>query len=196
MNDKKKPINSNKKRGRPAENSSNLNQEAIIEQAKTLMLNDNKMPSIRKLASALNVDAMAIYHYFKNKDNLQEAITTSLIEDIYEPKVSDDWQQELALLCHSYLTLLSRYSGLLETLLTMQSQGPANVFIERFEDVVAPLNLNADNAESALHLLVDYLHGFALAMRCNTVPDSAANSLNLDAMKNPLRLYCKAIERL
>ncbi len=82
------------------------------------------------LASSLNVDAMAIYHYFSNKNSLLEAITTSLIEDIYEPKVSDSWKLELNELCSSYLTLLNNYPGLLETLLTMSSTSPAAVFIE------------------------------------------------------------------
>lgn len=185
-----------KKRGRPESSRTQLSQEKIIEQAKSLLRATNKMPSIRQIANQLDVDAMAIYHYFKNKDALQEAIITSLVEAIYEPQVSDDWQQELAMLCHSYLSLLSQYASLLETLLSMSSQSPANIFIERFEDVVAPLNLNAENSASALHLLVDYLHGFALALRCNNSTSSAQPELTIDQMKNPLRLYCKAIERL
>ena len=52
------------KRGRPLQKQ--LSQEIIIDQAKQLMLEKGKPPSIRALAAALNVDAMAIYHYFKN----------------------------------------------------------------------------------------------------------------------------------
>lgn len=180
-----------KKRGRPARGRRSLSNDIIIEQAKRLMLNDGKTPSIRQLASSLSVDAMAIYHYFKNKDALLEAITTSLVEDIYEPQKSDNWQKELELLCRSYLQLLNQYSGLLETLLSMESVGPAVIFRERFNCVVYSVNLDKEHAENALDLLVDYLHGFALAMKCN----KQENQLNIDMITGPLLLYCKAIHR-
>ncbi len=136
--------------------------------AKRLMKEEEKVPSIRKLASNLNVDAMAIYHYFESKNKLLEAITTSLIEDIYEPKDNEDWKLELTTLCTSYLTLLNSYSGLLEILLSMNSDSPAVVFMERFQVIIKPLNLNDVSAKNALDLLVDYLHGYALALNCSS----------------------------
>ena len=57
-----------KKRGRPAGAANQLSGKSIIESAKLLMCEEGKIPSIRKLASSLGVDAMAIYHYFKNKN--------------------------------------------------------------------------------------------------------------------------------
>ncbi|MCG7587598.1 TetR/AcrR family transcriptional regulator [Photobacterium sp. OFAV2-7] len=179
-----------KKRGRPKGSGSQLSKEAIMDMAKSLMQEDGKIPSIRKLAASLSVDAMAIYHYFSNKNALLEAITTSLIEDIYEPKMSDNWKSELNKLCTSYLTLLSRYPGLLEILLGMDSHSPAEVFIERFSVVVKPLNLNADSSKNALELLVDYLHGYALALQCN----SGQTTLEISMIEGPLGLYCVALE--
>lgn len=180
-----------KKRGRPSGNGRSLSHDVIIKKAKNLMLTEGKIPSIRQLASALSVDAMAIYHYFKNKNTLLEAITTSLINDIYEPQENDDWQVELNCLCCSYLDLLEQYSGLLETLLSMQLEGPVEIFKKRFTAVVSSLNLDAKNTDDALSLLVEYLHGFALTMKCNT--DKAA--LNIEMIKGPLSLYCKAIQQ-
>ncbi|KMV28534.1 transcriptional regulator [Photobacterium swingsii] len=176
-----------KKRGRPSGKGSQLSQAVIIAQAKSLMQAEGKTPSIRKLASALNVDAMAIYHYFKNKDALLEAITVSLISDVYEPVGHQDWQSELEQLCHSYLALLGQYPGLLETLLTMKSAGPAQVFIERFDLVVAPLGLQETTRTDALSLLVDYLHGFALAMKCSD------GALTIDMCQGALTLYCRGM---
>ncbi|GAB3529694.1 TetR/AcrR family transcriptional regulator [Photobacterium alginatilyticum] len=179
-----------KKRGRPKGSGSQLSKESIMEVAKRLMQEDGKIPSIRKLAACLSVDAMAIYHYFSNKNALLEAITTSLIEDIYEPKVSDNWKSELNELCTSYLTLLSRYPGLLETLLGMDSHSPAAVFIERFRVVVEPLELDAESAKNALDLLADYLHGYAFALQCN----NSQSTLDLKMIKGPIELYCVALE--
>lgn len=190
-----------KKRGRPSREGTALKPEKIIDTAKQLMVAQGKIPSIRQLAMALQVDAMAIYHYFKSKAVLLEAVTTSLISDIYQPAVSvengaeieteTEWQAELHQLCLSYLNLLEQYPGLLETLLSMESEGPAEVFAQRFTIIVEPLELDPQAIESALALLVDYLHGFALAMNCNRDRDA----LNPQMIEGPLGLYCKAFGR-
>lgn len=179
-----------KKRGRPARNTNHLSSETIVAQAKVLILDEEKNPSIRKLATSLGVDARAIYYYFKNKDALLEAITTSLVDEIYSPQVSDHWKQELERLCNSYLLLLDRYSGLLETLLSMKCDGPAKLFIDRFTGVIVPLNLSKETTTHALNLLVDYLHGYALAMKCNKLD----KPMRTELLKGSLALYCKAIE--
>jgi len=197
-----------KKRGRPKGKVTPLSAQAILEMAKLMMREEGKIPSIRKLATKLNIDAMAIYHYFDNKSALLEAITTSLIEDIYEPTIFDkkscdkvainNWQQELTLLSKSYLSLLDNYPGLLETLLGMDATSPAHVFIERFQGVIQGLNLSEETMKDALDLLVDYLHGYALALNCQS-PESASTStltpaLTIEGISGPLKLYCLALE--
>lgn len=179
-----------KKRGRPKGAGSQLSSEIIMVMAKKLMKEEGRIPSIRKLASNLSVDAMAIYYYFENKNNLLEAITTSLIQDVYEPKVSNDWKFELTTLCTSYLTLLNDYSGLLEILLSMSSESPAGVFVERFQVVIEPLNLDVESAKNALDLLVDYLHGYAFALNCS----DAHAGLDTAMLKGPINMYCIALE--
>ncbi len=58
-------INS-RKRGRPVKIKSKLEKQVIIRTARELTLNDGKIPSIRHLAAKLDVDPMAVYHYFSN----------------------------------------------------------------------------------------------------------------------------------
>ncbi|WP_375750409.1 TetR/AcrR family transcriptional regulator [Vibrio sp. HN007] len=181
-----------KKRGRPKGAGSQLSADIIMKMAKSLMKEDGKVPSIRKLSSQLNVDAMAIYYYFENKNKLLEAITTSLIEDVYEPVESEEWKPELYALCASYLALLNDYPGLLEILLSMDSESPAEVFAERFQSVIAPLNLDDVSAKNALDLLVDYLHGYALALNCN----SDRTKLNIEMLEGPLAMYCNGLENI
>ncbi len=178
-----------KRRGRPQKAKGQLSAEAILAQAKTLMVEHHKIPSIRALANSLNVDAMAIYHYFKNKNALQESILVSLIEEIHQPNDDEAWQQALRQLCYSYVSLLHRYQGLLETLLAMETTSPAMVFIERFEHIVEPLQLSSDHQKQALDLLADYLHGFALAMQCQS-----GNKLSEEMLQGPLNFYLRAIE--
>lgn len=181
-----------KKRGRPTGNKPQLSSEAILSTAKALLKEQGKLPSIRGLATALEVDAMAIYHYFENKNALLEAITTSLIEEIYMPTSTLEWETELKALCASYVSLLDTYPGLLETLLTMSSTSPAEVFFERFKLVTKPLKLNDEQEKQALDLLGDYLHGFALAMNCNQDKDA----LNIQMLDGALALYCVALKNI
>ena len=68
---------------------------------------------------------------------------------------------------------------------------PSVVFIERFERVVAGLNLTAEEKNNAIALLIDYLHGFALAMNCNRDREA----LHTGMIAGALELYCRALEK-
>lgn len=178
-----------KRRGRPQKEARGLTADAIVAKAKTMMQSSKTVPSIRGLANELNVDAMALYYYFKNKNALLEAVTTSLIAEVYQPEGKGEWREELCTLCKSYLTILSRYDGLLQTLLTMQSTSPSDVFIGRFHQVVAPLNLTEERKKAFLDLLVDYLHGFSVAWSCDQ-----SNTLSLEHVNAPLNFLLQRIE--
>jgi|GEM_PF-597125 len=178
-----------KKRGRPIHSQNRLSQAVIINCAKQLMDADGKVPSIRKIATTLEVDAMAIYYYFANKNALLEALAVSLIDEIYLPSGENTWQIELERLCISYLKLLEKHAGLLETLLSMSCEGPAKVFIQRYHIALAPLNLEEQILKDGLDLLADYLHGFALAIHCN----QTSTPISTSQIAGPLRLYIKAI---
>jgi len=178
-----------KKRGRPNNKERQLNQELIVYMAKTLMRDKGEIPSIRGLARALDVDAMAIYHYFDNKNRLLEAILISLMDSIYFPKKQQPWQESLLRLSESYLNLLRHYAGLLDTLIAMPSDGPMSVFSERFNKIVAPLNLPAEKQQQTLFLLLNFLHGQALLV----TPEFEYGANELEFIK-VFKLYCTLID--
>jgi len=167
-----------------------LNAVRILETAKCLMKKNGKVPSIRSLATQLNVEPMAIYHYFKNKNSLLEALTTSLVVEIYLPQERSDWQNELKHLCFSYIEILSEYSGLLQTMLSMASHGPAEIFTERYKTIVSPLALSKKPQKDGLNLLADYLHGFAFSISCC----HEEGIVKSEMMNGPLALICNALE--
>ncbi|MCP5078382.1 MAG: TetR/AcrR family transcriptional regulator [Psychromonas sp.] len=176
-----------KKRGRPKNKDRQLNQDIIIYMAKTLMREQGVIPSIRGLARALDVDAMAIYHYFENKNSLLEAISISLMDSIYFPKQQLHWQGPLQKLAESYLNLLRHYSGLLDTLILMPDNGPMMIFADRFNKVMAPLELDADKQKQAFTLLLSFLHGQALLLKTETDEQKE----HFDAV---FKLYCSLLE--
>ena len=178
-----------KRRGRPDRGRKRLTPEAIVTSAKSLLRECGKVPSVRKVAEDLGVDPMAIYYYFANKSALLEAVTVSLMESIHEPSEEGDWREELEALCRSYLLLLGKYSGLLATMLAMPAGGPANVFIDRFRRILAPLDLSDEVLRDAVDFLADYLHGFALAMECG----GAEGLLTVEMASGPLGFYMRAL---
>lgn len=179
-----------KNRGRPKKESKQLSSDVILNCAKKLLQEEKKIPSIRKIAIELNIDPMSIYYYFPNKNSLLESITVSLMHEIYEPQNINSWKIELKLLSKSYINLLSDYPGLLEIMLKMESQGPANEFISRLETILYPLELEKGDFYSTLCLLVDYLHGFAFAVQCNS-----NNQLDVSQIDGPLTLFMSGIEK-
>ncbi len=179
-----------KKRGRPVGKLSQLSADGILEVAKYLMKEQGKVPTIRSLATQLNADPMAIYHYFKNKNSLLEALTKSLVVEIYVPKEHSDWQNELKRLCISYIEILREYNGLLQTILSMPSYGPAQIFTERYKAIVSPLALPKKVENNGLDLLADYLHGFAFSISfCHD-----ESMIKPEMMNGPLALICSALE--
>lgn len=153
--------------------------------AKTLMRERSDVPSIRAIARALNVDAMAIYHYFDNKNSLLNAILISLMDSLYFPQKQLAWKDSLFLLSKSYINLLRNYRGLLETLIAMPAGGPLGIFSDHFNKIISPLNLSPEKQKHTFQLLLNFLHGFALLPFEECAED---DFLQL------LRLYCKTIE--
>lgn len=178
-----------KKRGRPEKGKDGLSQERIVDTAKAMMKADGKIPSIRALAKELNIDAMAIYHYFNNKDSVLEAVAISLVEGIYEPTGTTRWQEEVSELGWSYLKLLGEYPGLLETLFKMKSSGPADVFMSRFNEIVDAINLTKSERQNAVNLLADYLHGFAFSMQFSSASEEDKRAI----YQGSISLYLKAV---
>lgn len=181
----------NKKRGRPPEGDGNLSASTIISVARDQMLQKGKKVSIRALARALEVDPMAIYHYFENKNALLEAVATDIMGQIYTPDPSQPWEDELEKLSESYITLLANHPGLLETFIgiTNIGIGHVHVFQTRFDIVVNSIGLDQVTKDAALDLLVDFLHGFALAIHTS----SDVNEPDISSMKKPFSLYIKAL---
>lgn len=151
--------------GRPAHRGSKLTAENILSEAGKLLQEQGKVPSIRALAAQLQVDPMAIYYYFRNKQALLEALATALVDEIYQPLAQAPVQQELQRLAESYLHLLYIYSDLLDILLSLNSDGPSGCFRQRYLRIIAPCGLSESRQTAILHLLADALHGHTVAIR-------------------------------
>lgn len=156
-----------KKRGRPKKNNNKLEKKLIIEKAKELTLKTSYVPSIRNLAANLNVDPMAIYYYFKNKDELLNEVSASLIESLYEPNQELDYRENVKNLCNSYISLLLQYPDLVPIFLSNSNNKSSNIFKERIMSSLNKISLCKEISDIITNLLVDYIHGFTIAQKYN-----------------------------
>ncbi len=180
-----------KGRGRPKKESGSISQQHIIETVKTLTVASKRIPSIRSMAESLDVDPMTIYYYFPSKQAVLEAVASSILESVYQPKSTKNWERELSKLAVSYVDVLREYPGLLETMLSAPMLGPVTLFSERFDSALREVEINEQTRRDALYLFVDYLHGFAYSANC--WQEDASQLKTKEALK-PLNLLFRGMQ--
>ncbi|MCG8479579.1 MAG: TetR/AcrR family transcriptional regulator [Spirochaetales bacterium] len=154
-----------RRRGRPRKSERVLSRDEILTRAAQLVLGGGSEVGMRRIARALKVDPMALYHYFPDKGALYEGLVIRLIDGIYRPTEMGEWREELETLTFSYLELLVCYRGLLGAVLRLgaRAEGPAEVFRRRFETASRTLRLNPADCSIAIGAAVDFVHGFVAA---------------------------------
>ena len=70
----------------------------------------------------------------------------------------------------------------------MSSNSPSDVFISRFGLIVNLLKLTKNQEKAFLDLLVDYLHGFSVALACDSTGE-----LTIDYVDNSLEFLFKGV---
>lgn len=120
--------------------------------------------SMRKLGAELGVEAMSLYHYVTNKDDLLDAVADHLYGVIDLPISIDplDWEQAIRLGLGAFHDVLIEHEAALELFASRQvrsarSMGVLHWAHERFVAV----GLSVEQAHKALHLAVSFVMGHA-----------------------------------
>jgi AcrR family transcriptional regulator len=158
-------------RGRPAGGSAGLSAEHISRTALRLLEQSRGAMSVRQLAAQLGVDAMAIYHYFPSKAAVVDAAVSHAFSrldrvDRDMARASDEGAR-LEVLAAAYLRCI-RPLPMLTRLVALGMTSPAGVAgrFDRLFSLATGLEPTADaRAALARDVLVDFLHGYALAGR-------------------------------
>jgi AcrR family transcriptional regulator len=154
--------------------SARLGRDLIVDTASSLLEAEGKL-TMRILAQQLQVDPMAVYHYFPNKEALVQAVAARRYAQLDAVAAGfgseDSWQTRLTALSTAYLKLACSSPVLVRTLASgaADSGMPAKHFADAFALATAGLDLKGGRIDSAMHALVDFIHGYALA----GMPDEA-----------------------
>lgn len=119
--------------------------------------------SMRKLAAALNVDPMAIYHHHANKSALIRAVLQAMLGAFEPPPATDDWRRDLRGLCAALRSLAHlhpgsfRVYGIYDDWITAEHQ-----VHEAFYVVLLAAGFTPKKTVQATRLLLAYTEAFAV----------------------------------
>jgi AcrR family transcriptional regulator len=119
--------------------------------------------TMRRLGTELGVEAMSLYRYVANKDDLLDGVIDSVFAEIELPPSDTDWRTAMYQRAVSVRTVLSQHrwaTGLMES---RSRPGPAN--LRHHDAVLAALRTAGFSVAMAAHaysLLDSYIYGFAM----------------------------------
>lgn len=163
-------------RGRPRRDASWLSRECILSAAAQQIAAGAGDVSMRALATALGVRPMALYHYFSDKQALKHAMVEQAFAPLFamrsrlmkRPTAED----RLRLLATTYLRCAATALPLTRHLAVRDGAPLVSAFSALFDEALGT-HATASASKALRDVLVDYLHGAALAG-----PRNAARALD------------------
>lgn len=156
-----------RKQGRPRKGDELLTRERILRTALQLVdAHGIEAFSMRRLAAALGVDPMAIYHYLPGKEAVLEGITQLAFSELrVEPCAEGDWRDQVRAFARGYRDLVRTHPHLTMLLIANVEAGGASVLEanERLYQALERSGLPPAWIPTAAAVIVDYVHGFALS---------------------------------
>ena len=141
-----------------------LSRERIVSEA-LAVADDVGMESltIRRLAEALGVGPMSIYHYFPNKAAIIDAMVDAVFVQIALPPEDEDWRSAIRVRCVSAREVLNRHPWAPPFMESRTSPGPAT--LRHHDAVIGCLRRGGFSLEMTAHayaILDSFVYGFAL----------------------------------
>ena len=119
--------------------------------------------TIRRLAAALDVKPMTIYHYLPSKEEIVDGMVDSVFEEIELPATDVDWRTGMRGRCISARSVLQRHPWAPPLMESRRTPGPAT--LRHHDAVLACLRgggLSLERTADAYAVIDSYLYGFAL----------------------------------
>lgn len=141
-----------------------LTRERIVQNALSLLDAEGKEAfSMRKLASKLSVDPMAVYYHFTNKSDLMHAVMQSMLEECEVPEPGVNWQQDVRNLCSILRQAARDHPGAFRVYETYDKWLPAEHRLhEAFLSTLRKAGFSPKSAVQAVRVLLAYTEAVAV----------------------------------
>lgn len=120
-------------------------------------------PSMRKLAEQLGVEAMSLYHHFRNKDVLLDGMVDLVFGEIELPSADVDWRTAMRRRAISLRDALIRHPWAVS--LMDSRKNPGHATLRHHNAVIGCLRSGGFSISGAAHafsVLDSYIYGFVL----------------------------------
>lgn len=148
----------------PATRRNTLSREKVVRAAVAMAdASDGKVPSTRKLAEQLGVQAMALYHHFRNKDALLDGMVDVVFAEVELPAEGADWKTAMRRRAASMREALVRHPWAIAIMDSRANPGPAT--LRHHDSVIGCLRAEGFTIIGAAHafsLLDSYIYGFVI----------------------------------
>ena len=148
----------------PAERRAPLSRERVLQTAFRLADQGGlESLTMRKLGQELGVEAMAMYYYFANRDQIVDGIVDLVFAEIDLPASDGDWKAAMRRRAISLRDVLLRHRWAIGLMESRRNGGPAN--LRHHDAVIGSLRAGGMDIAMAAHaysLLDSYVYGFAL----------------------------------
>lgn len=119
--------------------------------------------TMRRLAEALGVEAMSLYHHVANKDDVLDGMVDAVFGEIELPATGAGWKPAMRDRAFSARAALTRHPWALSIMDSRASPGPATL---RHHDAVLgscrAAGLSVEMSAHAFSLIDSYIYGFML----------------------------------
>ncbi|HEU0248018.1 MAG TPA: TetR/AcrR family transcriptional regulator [Gaiellaceae bacterium] len=141
-----------------------LNRERVF-RAAVVLADERGIESLtmRALGEELGVEAMSLYYYVANKDELLDGIVDLVYAEIELPSGGADWKTAIRRVATSAHEALSRHRWAITLMETRTRPGPAN--LRHHDSVIRTFREAGFSIKQAIHafsVLDSYISGFAL----------------------------------
>ncbi|KXF76502.1 TetR family transcriptional regulator [Paramesorhizobium deserti] len=153
-------------RGRPSSDGNTVSPERILSDALSILDADGlDRLTMRALAVRVGINPMTIYHHFKDRDGLIRSLAEWVYADVAAPE-TDDANARLRGLLMAYYSKVVLHPALTLAIFARPSVFPdhATRITENLISLLNELGLSSQRSLRWTHILVDYVHGAALAV--------------------------------
>jgi len=122
-----------------------------------------KSLSMRKLASAVQVEAMSLYNHVKNKDDILGGIVDLVAAEIEVPKIKGDWRQNMRLRSISAHEVLLKHPWAAQLIVSRINVGPAMLrYVDATIGCLYEAGFSYAAADHAWNAIDSHVYGFTL----------------------------------
>lgn len=159
----------------PGQRQASLTREQIALAATKLVEEEGvRALSMRRIAQALGVGTMTLYHYVSTKDELLQLIDDSLMAELVIPDAelpADDWRAAMTMIAMRTRAVLRRHPWGVSAAGGLASPGPPGPnAVRHFEQSLAAATatgLEPEERFEVVTLIDDYVFGYSLRARAH-----------------------------